>query len=107
MALIETARAMDDARFVWRVKAAMLIKAKEEFAKTPTTATKQAFDLAVLVLKSPMMDERTMVALVAVDPAVSELVAIADGDVVSTDAVPDADIQRVVNAEWPNVARKY
>lgn len=104
MSLITTARAMDDQRFIWRVMAAMLIKAREEFAKAANT---NPWNFAVHVLKNPMTEERTMFALVAVDQAVSNAVVVNGDSAVNTEAVTDADIQRVVNAEWATVAKKY
>lgn len=104
MALIDTARAMDDQRFTWRVMAAMLVKAKEEFTKTANT---NPWNFAVHVLKNPMTEERTMFALVAIDATVSAAVAVSSADTVSTEGVEDGDIQRVVNAEWNTVAKKY
>lgn len=104
MALIDTARAMDDQRFVWRVKAAMLVKAKTEYSKTQTT---DSWKFADTVLRSPMMDEPTVVALVATDPVVSEAVTVTGTDTVNTEAVQDADIQRVVDNTWAAVAKKY
>lgn len=107
MALIDTARAMDDQRFRWRVMAAILVKAKIEFAKTPGSPPSNVWNFAAHMLAQPMSDERTMFAMVATDPAVSEAVVVSETSTVDTEAVLDADIQRAVNDSWATVARKY
>ena len=105
MALIDTARAMDDQRFRWRVMAALLMKAREEYAKTPTAATQANWNMANHVLLNPMSEDPTMFALVAIDSAVSEAVTVDADDTVDTSKVPDTDIIRVVNAMWAPVAK--
>lgn len=103
MNLLHTARAMDSQNFTWRVMAAMIEKAREEFLKTAGTPSHK---FATWVLLNPMTEEKTMFAVVAIDDTVAADVVV-ENNGVNTEAVTDEDILRVVSAEWGNVARKY
>jgi hypothetical protein len=102
MSLISTARALDDARFLWRVRAAMLNTAVTKY--TSTNANEKA--LAEAILDDPMMPNRSMEALVATNNSVSAAVIIDDMNTVDTEAVTDAMIMTAVSNYWTAVANR-
>lgn len=103
MSLITTARALDDARFRWRVNAAALIAAAEKL--DDADGVDQWY--AEHVIDHPMEDQPTLVALVAANPAISSMVTVDSFNTVNTEAVPDTDIQYVVNTVWNQAALRY
>lgn len=102
MSLITTARALDDVRFLWRVRAAMLQTALTKY--TSLDVDDKAF--AAHVLDNPMEPNRTMEALVAVKDAVSAAVIADDMNSVNTEAVTDAAILAAVAQYWGSVAKR-
>lgn len=102
MTLISTARALDDQNLKWRVMGASINHASG-FASI-TEANGKFY--AISTILNPQVVDMSMVALVAMDPIVSEAIVVSDG-AVDTSAVLDADIQRIVSAKWPLVGNKY
>lgn len=103
MSLLNTARALDDARFVWRVKAAALTIAADKISSA--TGNEQAF--ASFILGAPMSDNHTMTALAAAAPAVAATVTVDQFNTVSTEAVLDEDILSAVEANWSTLAAQW
>lgn len=102
MSLIGTARALDDQRFLWRVRASTLNLAVTKYSST--NANDKA--LAQEVLDNPMMQNKTLEALVANNAAVSDAVVIDANNTVNTEAVTDAQINTAVAQYWPSVATR-
>jgi len=105
MSLIATARALDDQRFLWRVRAAMLDVAKSVVSKTDSTPEELAF--AYIVIDAPMTQFKSMEALVANNTKVSESISVDQFNTVATETVLDADIISAVRNAWPIVAARY
>lgn len=103
MSLLNTARALDDARFVWRVKAATLTIAADKISSAEGAG--QVF--ASQILSAPMADNDTMAALVAADGAVAAAVTVDEFNTVSTEAVRDEDIIAAVTGHWDIVAAQW
>lgn len=102
MSLIGTARALDDDRFLWRVRAAMLNAAVAKYSSAD--ANDKGF--AQEILDAPMQRSATLEALVANNPAVSAAI-VTDGDnTVNTEGVTDAQITNAVTQYWPAVAAR-
>lgn len=94
---------LDD--FVIRVQAAMLLQASVTPLGGSLTEPK---NLAIWVLKNPMVEERSMVALVAADPTVLAQIGLTeDGTAAVLTNVTDDAIKAVVAARWALVATKY
>lgn len=103
MTLLSTQRALDDQYFKWRVMGASLIQASG--FNSMTVAQGKYYALSTIL--NPQMVDMTMVAFVAMDPVVSAAIVATEEGAVDTSAVPDAEIQRVVNARWGLVGNKY
>lgn len=102
MSLIATARALDDQRFLWRVRAATLNLAVTKYSSA--NANDKA--LAQEILDNPMQQNKTIEALVANNPAVSGAVVIDETSTVNSEAVTDAQITAAVAQYWPAVATR-
>lgn len=102
MSLIATARALDDQRFLWRVRAATLNLAVTMYSSADAASKA----LAQEVLDYPMQQNSTLEALVASNAAVSALIVIDANSTVNTEAVTDAAINNAVAAYWPAVAAR-
>lgn len=100
--LINTARALDDTRFLWRVRAAILITARNKLASGTSNANIKAYANAVMA--DPMAQDRQMEALVAADDTVADLVVVDEFNTVSTEDVPDSVILTSVSNNWLTVA---
>lgn len=98
---LRMARAKDDQNFVWRIAAAMTVKAQyqAEFNLSPSSRA-----LTDWVLDHPMEDVPRMVAFVSTNGTVADKITITDG-AIDTSAVPDTDIEYVVGDRWDTVAR--
>jgi hypothetical protein len=103
--LLQTARAMDDQNFVWRVTAAMLVKA-DYVINAPDGQSVEALELADWVLDNPMVPVPEMNALVAVNGTVADKVVVDNNGLVNTMGIADGDIQYVVDSKWETVAAK-
>lgn len=103
MALISTARALDDQRFVWRVRAAALAAAVTKYGSG--TANEKV--LAQNVLDYPMQQNATLEALVANSSAVNNAVVVSADNTVNTDGVTDAMITTAVGNFWAPVADRF
>jgi hypothetical protein len=98
--LLKFARAKDDQAFVWRIAAAMMVRAQEtEFWDLPTNSR----SLVNWTLNNPMIAPPEMVNHVSTSPAIAANVVMT-GVAVDTSGVPDGDIQFVVNEKWSRVA---
>ena len=102
--LYKLSRLMNLEQLGARVKAAMLQQAATTDLTPPLT---QAANFAVWVLKNPSVDEPSMRALVAADPAVLAAATMDSDALANVDAVPDSEIRRVVAERWSLVAGKY
>lgn len=97
--LLKYARARDDQNFVWRISAAMMVRAQEmEFWDLATNSR----SLVNWVLNNPMVCPAEMLNHVSTNPAIAANVNVESG--VDTSGVPDADLQFVVNEKWDRVA---
>jgi hypothetical protein len=103
MSLIATARAIDDARFVWRVNAALLSTAAAKVSE-PEGASQW---FAEYVLDNPMAENKTAIALVAVNGAIASTVVVDSFNTVNTEGVSDSDILYVVATEWDKLAARH
>lgn len=98
--LLKYARARDDQEFVWRIAAAMMVRAQEtEFWEV----TVNERSLINWVLNNPMAVPQTMVSHVATNATIAAGVVI-ENSAVDTSGIPDGDIQYVVNDKWARVA---
>ncbi|MFM9430073.1 hypothetical protein [Arthrobacter sp. MP_2.3] len=98
--LLKYARAKDDQSFVWRIAAAMMVKAQEIEFWDLQPASRALVDF---VLDNPMQAVPAMVNHVSTNPSIAENVTVSNGTV-STEDVPDGDIQYVVGDKWDRVA---
>jgi hypothetical protein len=103
VSLIATARALDDARFVWRVNAAAISVAQAKLAQPEGPV--QWF--AEYTLDHPMEKNATLTALVAVNPTIAAAVTVDSFNTVNTESVTDSDILYVVDALWDTVAARW
>lgn len=103
MSLIATARALDDERFLWRVKAAALTTAAEKV--NGPDALDQWY--AEFILDHPMDDNKTLAALIACNAAIAATVTVDAFNTVSTEAVTDSDILYVVGSVWSTAAARW
>lgn len=101
--LLKFARARDDQDFVWRVTAALTVKA-QYMAEVPGDSSAQALAMRDWVLENPMTPVEMMTAFAATMPEVAANVTIIDG-AVDTSAVKDTDITYIVGAKWDTVAK--
>lgn len=98
--LLKFARARDDQEFVWRIAAAMMVRAQEtEFWDLPVNER----SLVNWTLNNPMTAPPFMVNHVSTNASIAANV-VAENGAISTSAVPDGDIQFVVNDKWARVA---
>lgn len=102
MGLLATARALDDQRFLWRVRAATLNLAVTKYGST--NANDKAF--AQEILDTPMQQSRTIEALVANNATVSDAVIVDTNNGVNTEGVTDAQINSAVTMYWASVASR-
>lgn len=102
MSLIATARALDDQRFLWRVRAAALNLATTKYSSSDPIDKGLASD----ILDYPMRENKTLEALVANDSMVSSLVEIDEYSTVSTENVTDVCINEAVARYWNAVAQR-
>lgn len=102
--LINTARALDDQRFIWRVRAAMLEAASYHIRAGATEDTSVGM-YARHILANPMGEDRRMEALCATDDAVAAAVTVDEWSTVNTEGVTDAQIEAAVAANWELAAK--
>lgn len=98
--LLKFARARDDADFPWRIAAAMMVYAQQIEQWEISAASKM---LVQWVFDNPMVAPSQMVNHVSTNVAIAANVNIDMGRV-DTSAVPDDDIQYVVQEKWDRVA---
>ena len=98
--LLKYARARDDQEFVWRIAAAMMVRAQEtEFWDLPVNER----SLVNWTLNNPMTAPPSMVNHISTNPAIAANIVTENGGVV-TSGVPDGDIQFAVNEKWGRVS---
>lgn len=85
MTLLNTARALDDERFVWRVRAALLRVATDKI----NSADGREARYAQYVLQYPMHSVPIFESLCAADPQISAHVVVDEWSTVNTENVPD------------------
>lgn len=102
MALINTARALDDARFLWRVRAAQLELAAAKIRANNITGSTRLY--AEHILANPMAADPRMEALVATNDAVAEAIVVDEYNTVNTEGVTDAQITSAANTYFATVA---
>lgn len=102
--LLKAARAIEDDKFIWRVRAGAFFYAAQNL--TNFGSTTKEFRFASAVLLNPTALDPSMLAFVATDPTNAGKIVL-DGIVPNTDGVTDADIMRVIAARWSLVANKY
>lgn len=103
MSLINTARALDDIRFKWRVRAALLKVAT--IRKDSQLAEEIAY--AEHILRNPMSEAPQLEALCATDIGVVEMVTVDQYNTVNTEAVKDDTIFYVADVSFSWLARKH
>lgn len=98
--LLKYAKARDDQEFVWRIAAAMMVRAQEtEFWDLSVNER----SLVNWTLNNPMVAPPFMINHLSTNPSIAASVVVENG-MVSTSGIPDADIQFVVNEKWARVA---
>lgn len=103
MSLIGTARALDDDRFLWRVRAALLTTAAKK--RDSTKPIEVTFSASILL--APMRENSQLEALCATDAAVLAHVTVDEGNYVNTEAVPDEALQAVADSNFNRMAREF
>lgn len=98
--LLKYARMRDDQTFIWRIAAAMMVRAQEKEFDTALTAN--AKSLVNWTLNNPMVAPPAMVNHLSTNPTIAANVSVTPS--IDTTQVPDADIQYVVNEKWDVVA---
>lgn len=93
--LLKSYRAMDDDRFAWRVRDAMLVTAMSKLTDSDP--------LALHVISNPQGHDTRMVAIVANDPNVRAGITVDEHSGVTTEAVTDEAIQNAVNESWDTI----
>lgn len=98
--LLKYARARDDQDFIWRIAAAMMVRAQEtEFWDLPVNER----SLVNWTLNNPMTAPPFMINHVSTNSSIATNITVENGTV-TTSGVPDGDIQFVVNEKWARVA---
>lgn len=101
--LLKFARARDHQDFIWRVTAALTVKA-QYMAEVPGDSTVEALAMRDWVLDNPMTPLEMMTAFAATMPEIAAKVTI-DGGTVDTSHTLDTDITYIVGAKWEAVAQ--
>lgn len=101
--LLKFARARDHQDFIWRVTAALTVKA-QYMAEVPGNSSVEALTMRDWVLNNPMTPIEMMTAFAATMPEIAELVTITNG-AVDTSMAKDTHISYIVGAKWETVAR--
>lgn len=101
--LLKYARARDHQDFIWRVTAALTVKA-QYMADVPDGASVEGLAMRDWVLDNPMMPIEMMTAFAATMPEIADRVTI-DGGTVDTSHALDQHINYIVGAKWDTVAR--
>lgn len=98
--LLKYARARDDQDFIWRIAAAMMVRAQEtEFWDLPVNER----SLVNWTLNNPMTAPAFMINHVSTNSSIAANITVENGTV-TTSGIPDGDIQFVVNEKWARVA---
>lgn len=102
--LLASMRAMDDQRFVWRVRAATLNVALDRYA---IAAPEPEYSFAAAVIDNPTTIDNLIPSLVSLVPGISALITVDEYNGVNTEAVPDALIEAGVRAWFSVAAKRY
>lgn len=103
MNLIGTARALDDTRFKWRVRAALL-QVAANYLNSEIDAEKT---YASFVLQNPMQPVPILESLCAVNLSVMEHVMVDEYNSVNTEAVPDDALLTVAETHFNRMATDW
>lgn len=103
MKLINSARALDDVRFLWRVRAALLRTA----AIRRDSQLPEEIAYASYLLANPMQDVPTLAAICAADDAVAELIEVDEINTVNTEAVKDETLVYLAEVNFQRLARDF
>ncbi|MFK0072650.1 hypothetical protein [Arthrobacter woluwensis] len=101
MTFISTSRALDDDRFLWRIRAVALTVAAGH-AKNGTSPERA---LADRILNAPKAPNPPLEALVAATQEISDAIVVTEDSTVETEDVTDESILAAVNAHWVTAAR--
>lgn len=101
--LLKFARARDHQDFIWRVTAALTVKA-QYMADVPDGASVEGLIMRDWVLGNPMAPIEMMTAFASTMPEIAAKVTIGGGGI-DTAAVLDSDIIYIVGAKWDTVAK--
>lgn len=103
MSLIGTARALDDQRFKWRVRAALLkIASIKKDSQLPAEIA-----YAKYLLQNPMVENAQLEALCATDIGVTEKVTVDQNNTVNTEGVADDTLIYVADVNFGWMAEQY
>lgn len=94
---------MDDQRFKWRVRAALLKIASIR----KNSQVESEIQYAESILRNPLQDAPVLEALCAVDPGVSDLVEVDEINTVNTEAVLDETLLYIADWNFPWLAEQY
>lgn len=101
MTFIATGRALDDDRFLWRIRAAALTVAAGHVQAESTPARA----LADRILNAPKAPNPPLEALVAATPDISDAIVVTEDSTVNTEEVKDEKILEAVTTHWITAAR--
>lgn len=103
MSLIATARALDDDRFRWRVRAALLKTASvRRYSELP-----EEIAYANHILQNPMQENQKLEALCATDIGVTESVTVDEQNMVTTESVSDDTLMYVADVNFNWLAKQH
>lgn len=103
MNLINTARALDDTRFLWRVRGALLRTA----VIRRDSALPEEITYASYLLANPMQESPTLAAICAADQAVADLVVVDEWGGVNTEAVKDETLIYLAEVNFHRLAQAF
>lgn len=101
--LLKFALARDHQDFIWRVAAALTVKA-QYMADVPGGASVEGLAMRDWVLDNPMVPLEMMTAFAATMPEIAAKVTI-DGGTLDTSLVLDQHINYIVGVKWDTVAK--
>lgn len=103
MTLLNIVRSLDDQRFIWRVKGAVIQTAVAKLED----ADQQHAAYARAVLANPLGDAGKAPAIVAANPVIAAAITVDAYDTVSTEGVNDNDILFIVGDNWDILSEEY
>lgn len=100
--LLASMRALDDQRFLWRVRGAALNVALERYS---VAAPEPEYSFAAAIIDNPSAIDNLIPSLVSLVPGIASMITVDAMNGVNTEAVPDELIEAGVRA-WFAVAAK-